>query len=266
MTLGYGGGHAKSHHESENYLLYVPFCAGYYEEHFVGMEVLGEGAFGVVFKAMCIEDNCAYAVKISKDARAHQDRQAEVEKLKLVPQGLAPRVSPRTLATTSKETLSDSIAEVLLNNPTTIDDILFSTDPDRPQSHRLSPALFTPVNERMETEETTSTSTTTTTATTGEKLISLRKEFKKVSASLEKTKAYLDFAGACQAERQTPKGLRINVRCSALMVNLTNAQTQFDRTTNRAQENYVGHLRANYEELAEQLGKKYRRGGGIRGI
>ena len=65
-----GGGHAKSHHESNNYLLYVPFCAGYYEEHFVGMEVLGEGSFGVVFKAVSREDKCAYAIKISKDTCA----------------------------------------------------------------------------------------------------------------------------------------------------------------------------------------------------
>ena len=162
-------------------------------------------------------------------------------------QGLAPRVSPRTPATTPNETLSDSIAEDPMNNPTTIDDILFSTDPDRPQSPRLSPPLFTPVNERMETEETTSTTTTTsiTTATKGEKLL-----------SLEKTKAHLDYAIACQAERQIPKGLRINVRCCALMANLTDVQTQFDRNTNRAQENYVGHLRAHYEALAEQLGQK----------
>ena len=66
------GGHAKSHHESENYLLYVPSCAGYYyEEHFVGMEVLGEGSFGVVFKAVNLEDNCAYAMKISARTHVH---------------------------------------------------------------------------------------------------------------------------------------------------------------------------------------------------
>ena len=50
----------------------------------MGMEVLGEGSFGVVFKAVCIEDNSAHAIKISKEASAHQDK-AEVEKLQLVP-------------------------------------------------------------------------------------------------------------------------------------------------------------------------------------
>ena len=58
-------------------------------------------------------------------------------------------------------------------------------------------------------------------STTGDKLLSLCKDFKKTSVSLIKAKAHLDFASDCSDKGQTPKGLRVNVQCSALLANLT---------------------------------------------
>ena len=49
---------------------------------------------------------------------------------------------------------------------------------------------------------------------TADKLLSIRKEFKKNSVAIAKTKAHQTVASTCKENQQTPKGLKINVKCS----------------------------------------------------
>ena len=51
--------------------------------------------------------------------------------------------------------------------------------------------------------------------------------------ALAKTRAHLDFASVFPERTPTPKGLRINVRCSALLSNLTDVQDQFENNNNK---------------------------------
>jgi hypothetical protein len=100
----------------------------------------------------------------------------------------------------------------------------------------------------MDTEETTSS--------TSDRLLSLRKEYKRTSVSLAKATAHLDFVSSCKEREQTPKGLKVNVRCSALMADLTDVKEKFNHTTTLAEGSYVDHLKTHYEEVTTQLQEK----------
>jgi hypothetical protein len=89
-----------------------------------------------------------------------------------------------------------------------------------------------------------------------DKLLSLRKNYKKTSVSLTKAEAHSEFLTACKEQQQTPKGLKVNVRCSAFLADLTNVKTQFVETTKQAEEDYVTHLNGHYDMVVNQLTQK----------
>jgi len=84
----------------------------------------------------------------------------------------------------------------------------------------------------------------------------IQKKNKKTAVSLVKAKAHQDFITACKNNHQTPKGLRVNVKCSALLVDLSDVKEKFIQTTNQAQNSYVDHLETHYDTVVDQLKQK----------
>ena len=57
--------------------------------------------------------------------------------------------------------------------------------------------------------------------------------------ALTKAKSHLSFVSSCKEKGQAPKGLQVNVRCSAFMADMTNIQKHFTETTKEAETGYV---------------------------
>ena len=162
-------------------------------------------------------------------------------------QGLTPLVNLRPPATTTTEsTLQEEAKDVV--------DFLQQEDEDLLDTsfHAL---LSTPTDNgdnQMETEVETPANTTKT----PDKLLSLRKDYKKTSVSLIRAKAHLGFLSSCKDKQQTPKGLKTNVQCSAFLADLTDVQRRFSDTSKHAEEDYVSHLTQHYQIVSNQLQEK----------
>ena len=89
-----------------------------------------------------------------------------------------------------------------------------------------------------------------------DRLLSLRRDYKKTSVSLAKANSHLNFVSSCQTTKKTPKGLRVGIRCSAFLADQTNVQQQFSETTTKAEHGYVHHLNTHYENVIVQLSQK----------
>ena len=88
------------------------------------------------------------------------------------------------------------------------------------------------------------------------KLLKLRKDYKRTSVSLIKAKAHLGFISSCKSQEKTPRGLKINVKCSAFLADHTNILDQFTKTTNAAEKDYVSDLDSHYKKIVTQLAQK----------
>ncbi len=136
-------------------------------------------------------------------------------------QGLAPQVKSRPPAAPTKDP------------SLTIDDSFLMEDADDILNCSFSFNSLSPTDkaeeDKMDTERANSDSHTK------EKLLSLRKEYKKTSVSLAKAKAHQSFMSSCKDKLQTPRGLQINVHCSAFLTDLSNIKEQFIETTNQAE-------------------------------
>ena len=88
------------------------------------------------------------------------------------------------------------------------------------------------------------------------KLLSLRKEYKKTSVALVKAKAHSNFILSCKTKEQIPKGLRVNVTCSAFLADVTNIKAEFKETSNVAEKEYVSHLDSHYDVVVKELHQK----------
>ena len=93
-------------------------------------------------------------------------------------------------------------------------------------------------------------------AKTSDKLLSMRKQYKKTSVALAKAEAHSSFLTSCSCQQQTPKGLTVNVHCSAFLSDLTNVQTQFKETTTNAEQGYLSHLNVHYNTVVNELKQK----------
>ena len=62
---------------------------------------------------------------------------------------------------------------------------------------------------------------------------------KKTSVALAKADTHLNFTSSCQNSKKMPKGLRINVRCSAFLADQTDINHQFTETTEKAEQGYI---------------------------
>lgn len=147
----------------------------------------------------------------------------------------------------------------ILNTPSTVDPLLDDyeeEDFEKEFLHMDSESLpvqvslstpSPPTDDQMETERDNSTS---------EKLLALRKEYKRNSVALAKAEAHRHFIASCKYKKQTPKGLRVNVQCSAFLADITNVQKEFKETSNLAQEEYVTHLDSHYNIVLKELNEK----------
>lgn len=105
-------------------------------------------------------------------------------------------------------------------------------------------------SEGMEVEASTGT---TSPQEVEKNLLSLRKQYKRSASNLARVKSHLRFVRACASRGSTPKGLRINVRCHALLADLTNIREAFASTGKSAEKDLVGHLIDHYEETSTLL-------------
>ena len=91
---------------------------------------------------------------------------------------------------------------------------------------------------------------------TAQKLLSLRKNYKKTTVALTKAKAHRGFIKTCRGKQQTPKGLKVHLKCSAFLADFTNISAQFDDTSKKAEAAYLSNLDAHYEKVVNQLAQK----------
>ena len=88
------------------------------------------------------------------------------------------------------------------------------------------------------------------------KLLKLRQNYKRISVSLIKAKAHLGFISSCKSQEKMPRGLKINVKCSAFLADHTNILDQFTKTTSAAEKDYVSDLDRHYKRVVTELTQK----------
>ena len=84
-------------------------------------------------------------------------------------------------------------------------------------------------------------------------LLTLRKRYKRARCNLMRVNSHLDFIRECQQKQLTPKGLRVNVKCNALLKDLTDVGHRFKETTACAEKQYLEALVAHYQTATTKL-------------
>ena len=85
------------------------------------------------------------------------------------------------------------------------------------------------------------------------RLLELRQSFRKTMSNLARAQSHLNFSLECEADRITPKGLRCNVHCHALMKETTTVELDFKNISEHAEGGYVSALTTHYASLVEKL-------------
>ena len=144
------------------------------------------------------------------------------------PPARATRLSqkPKAPAPTLAQNEAGSEIERSANDSTT------STDSEMPEVNVLT-------NETTEREE--------------KSLLALRQQYKKTRTNIARVRSHLNFLQQCQEQQKTPKGLRVNVRCNALLADYTNVKEQFKTTKETAEGEFTTSLKEHYELIIEQL-------------
>ena len=62
------------------------------------------------------------------------------------------------------------------------------------------------------------------------KLLSLRQTYKRTKSNLTKIRSHLAFIRDCKTLDKTPRGLRVEVTCNALLAELSTVKRRFDST------------------------------------
>ncbi len=73
---------------------------------------------------------------------------------------------------------------------------------------------------------------------------------------MAKARSHLSFISSCSEKDQTPKGLQVNVRCSAFLSDLSDVRDRFSHTSKQAEEGYVSHLDYHYNVVVQELEQK----------
>ncbi len=68
--------------------------------------------------------------------------------------------------------------------------------------------------------------------------------------------SHLDFIKECNRIHSTPKGLRVNVKCHALLPHYSNVITRFQNNKERAEEGFTTALLEHYQSTSSQLEEK----------
>ncbi len=84
-------------------------------------------------------------------------------------------------------------------------------------------------------------------------LLVLRQQYKKVSTNMARVKSHLSFLQECQGQNRIPKGLRVNVKCNALLADYTTVKEQFKSTKETAEGEFTESLKEHYELVKANL-------------
>ena len=77
-------------------------------------------------------------------------------------------------------------------------------------------------------------------------LLALRQDYKKTKSNLDRANSHLDFIQDCISREKVPRGLQVNVKCSALMADATGVTERFKKTKTTAEKEYSNSLRGHY--------------------
>ena len=77
--------------------------------------------------------------------------------------------------------------------------------------------------------------------------------FRKVHSQLARVQSHLKFANECLTHNVTPKGLKVNVSCQAMLRDYTNVAVRFQQTLQKAEHDYSNHLLSHYKGTRDQL-------------
>jgi len=83
--------------------------------------------------------------------------------------------------------------------------------------------------------------------------VALRQKYKKSRTNLVRIQSHLSFISECYHTTTTPKGLKVNVQCHALLKDLTEVGHRFDNTKSRAEREFVSALHDHYLAVREKL-------------
>ncbi len=84
-------------------------------------------------------------------------------------------------------------------------------------------------------------------------LLALRQQYKKTRTNITRVNSHLTFIDQCIREDKVPKGLRINVRCNALLSDYTNVKDQFKSTKEMAEFEFSEALKNHYKKVKTKL-------------
>ncbi len=87
-------------------------------------------------------------------------------------------------------------------------------------------------------------------------LLRLRQLYKKTVCNFNKVCSHLDFITACTEESKTPNGLKIRVKCNALLKDLTAVEAKFKDTKQLAEAQFTESLKEHYIQTQEKLSQK----------
>ena len=191
-------------------------------------------------------------------SRAKDPRHKYLHKEPVLQQGLAPQVNPRPPATDSVATtaaedrllgVGGSEEQHHSTADMNLDSFLAQSDSEilEPSIHLDTPSSQQPVFNEPEVEDRSETEPLDTsrppapvgTATAVDKLLALRKDFKKTSVALAKASAHQGFVESCQ---KMPRGL---IHCSAFLSDLCDVE-----------QGYVAHLTSHYDGVVKELNQK----------
>ena len=118
------------------------------------------------------------------------------------------------------------------------------------------PSSSVSVAKNFHTAPTTSTAASSVTEPTSQSsnsLLALRKAYKRSKSALVRVSSHLQFIEACSQQGKTPKGLTVNVRCSAYLADYSNVKAKFTETKGRAESEFSESLRLHYRTAAQRL-------------
>ncbi len=84
-------------------------------------------------------------------------------------------------------------------------------------------------------------------------LLAFRQEYKKVSTCITRANSHLNFIQQCEERENVPKGLRVNVKCNALLTEYTQVKEKFMATKTMAEKDFASHLKEHYSKVLEKL-------------
>lgn len=87
-------------------------------------------------------------------------------------------------------------------------------------------------------------------------LLALRQAYKRTRCNLARVNSHLEFIYQCTHEEKTPKGLTVNVRCNALLADLTNIKEKFKETKLEAENEFTQSLNRHYKSVKMTLQKE----------